>query len=216
MNITDEMLYGAAPEAAERWLSTLPEREDCGHDFSLTFEAAMRPLLRKRRRRWRALALLAAVVSVLGTLLAFGVSADRPDEYRVYAAQEEGLLSYRAIPKDDGSTQAFHQLTPEWVPEDFSATGVDVREGWSALYYDTQGGRRLYLWQWHRMEEANSIMGTYQLEQVRVDGEEALFFASEDTRESYLLWVKGADAFLLYGMNVEKGELLHVAESLKW
>ena len=29
MNITDEMLYAAAPEAAERWLDTLPKREDC-------------------------------------------------------------------------------------------------------------------------------------------------------------------------------------------
>ena len=41
MNITDEMLYAAAPEAAERWLDTLPGREDCGHNFSLTFEASM-------------------------------------------------------------------------------------------------------------------------------------------------------------------------------
>ena len=54
MNITDEMLYAAAPEAAERWLDTLPGREDCGHDFSLTFEASMAPILRRRRkRRWK-------------------------------------------------------------------------------------------------------------------------------------------------------------------
>ena len=54
MNITDEMLYAAAPEAAERWLDTLPGREDCGHNFSLTFEASMASLLRRRRkRRWR-------------------------------------------------------------------------------------------------------------------------------------------------------------------
>ena len=90
MNITDEMLYAAAPEAAERWLDTLPKREDCGHDFSLTFEASMSALLRRRRkRRWKTLTLLAAVIAALGALLV-GVGAERKDDYRVYAAQEEG------------------------------------------------------------------------------------------------------------------------------
>ena len=103
MNITDEMLYAAAPEAAERWLDTLPGREDCGHNFSLTFEASMASLLRRRRkRRWKTLALLAAVVGVLAALLASGAVAERPDNYRVYAAQEDGLVSYSARPKDTG------------------------------------------------------------------------------------------------------------------
>lgn len=103
MNITDEMLYAAAPEAAERWLDTLPKREDCGHDFSLTFDASMSALLRRRRkRRWKTLALLAAVIAALGALLASGAVAERPDNYRVYAAQEDGLVSYSARPKDTG------------------------------------------------------------------------------------------------------------------
>ena len=51
MNFTDEALRAAAAEAAERWLDTLPKREDCGHDFSLTFQASMGPLLRRGRRR---------------------------------------------------------------------------------------------------------------------------------------------------------------------
>ena len=34
MMISEEALYAAAPEAAEKFLSALPDREDCVHDFS--------------------------------------------------------------------------------------------------------------------------------------------------------------------------------------
>ena len=39
MMISEEALYAAAPEAAEKFLSALPDREDCVHDFSPDFEA---------------------------------------------------------------------------------------------------------------------------------------------------------------------------------
>ena len=35
MMISEEALYAAAPEAAEKFLSALPDREDCVHDLSL-------------------------------------------------------------------------------------------------------------------------------------------------------------------------------------
>ena len=56
MMISEEALYAAAPEAAEKFLSALPDREDCVHDFSPDFEARMATLLRRQRRRrhWRA------------------------------------------------------------------------------------------------------------------------------------------------------------------
>ena len=55
MMISEEALYAAAPEAAEKFLSALPDREDCVHDFSPDFEARMATLLRRQRRRrhWR-------------------------------------------------------------------------------------------------------------------------------------------------------------------
>ena len=64
MMISEEALYAAAPEAAEKFLSALPDREDCVHDFSPDFEARMATLLRRQRRRrhWRALLAAAAVL----------------------------------------------------------------------------------------------------------------------------------------------------------
>lgn len=217
MNITDELLYEAAPEAAERWLGALPGREDCGHEFSLTFQASMEPLLR-RRRRWKTLVLLAAAVAALGTLLAFGVSAGRPDDYRVYAAQEEGFAAYRAIPKEDGTRQAFRQMTPEWMPEGFVQTESGIRDSYGTLTCRCREDRDryLYLQQWHAGEYASTLMGNFQLESVEVDGEEAVFFTSLDGSGDYLLWTQGADAFLLTGVGVEQEDMLRFAESLKW
>ena len=67
MMISEEALYAAAPEAAEKFLSALPDREDCVHDFSPDFEARMATLLRRQRRRrhWRALLAAAAVLGAL-------------------------------------------------------------------------------------------------------------------------------------------------------
>lgn len=215
MNITDEMLFRAAPEAAERWLSALPEREDCGHDFSLTFEAAMEPLLRRRRRRWKTLALLAAVLAALTGLLALGVSAGRPDDYRVYVAQEEGYVAYRAVPKEGGSTQDFHQLTPQWVPEGFVQTDADLRKSSGSLRYCRgEGPEFLYFTQQQGVEYTGTMMGSYHLENVRVNGEEAVFFSDLDSSSAYLLWTQGPNVLFVSSGGLEKTDLIRFAENL--
>ena len=65
MKITDEMLYAAAPEAAERYLNTLPKQEDCVHGFSRDFEERMRFLPPRRKKRlWKRIVLQAAVIAL--------------------------------------------------------------------------------------------------------------------------------------------------------
>ena len=56
MMIPEEDLYAAAPEAAEKFLSVLPDQAECVHDFSPDFETRMELLLHRQRRRrpWRA------------------------------------------------------------------------------------------------------------------------------------------------------------------
>ena len=49
------------------------------------------------------------------------VTAERKaiDLYRVCAAQEDGLVSYSARPKDTGVAPPFRPLIPGWAPESF-------------------------------------------------------------------------------------------------
>lgn len=221
MNITDEMLYAAAPEAAERWLDTLPGREDCGHGFSLTFEASMAPVLRRRRkRRWKTLALLAAVIAALAALLAFGAGAERPDNYRVYAAQEDGMVSYSARPKDTGVDLPFRPLIPGWAPEGFILDkDQSTVQGHAVFFYRSQEDpdhRYFYVEQWHGQEQNGLFAGNFTLEDVEVDGEEAILIYNPDTTLSRLLWTQGADVFLLCAKGLEREDLFQIAENMKW
>ena len=221
MNITDEMLYAAAPEAAERWLDTLPKREDCGHGFSLTFEASMAPILRRRRkRRWKTLALLAAVIAALGALLASGAVAERPDNYRVYASQEDGLVSYSARPKDTDVDLPFQPLTPGWIPEGFLLDkDRSTAQGHAVFFYYSQEDpehRSFRVDQWHGQEQNGLFSGKFILEDVEVDGEDAVLIYCPDTSLSYLLWTQGNDVFLLSAKGVEREDLFQIAENMKW
>ncbi|MCI9577579.1 MAG: DUF4367 domain-containing protein [Oscillibacter sp.] len=221
MNITDEMLYAAAPEAAERWLDTLPKREDCGHGFSLTFEASMAPILRRRRkRRWKTLALLAAVIAALGALLASGAVAERPDSYRVYAAQEDGLVSYSARPKDTDVDLPFQPLIPGWTPEGFLLDkDRSTAQGHAVFFYYSQEDpehRNFRVDQWHGQEQNGLFSGKFILEDVEVDGEDAVLIYCPDTSLSYLLWTQGNDVFLLSAKGLEREDLFRIAENMKW
>ena len=219
MKLTDEMLSAAAPEAAERWLNTLPGREDCGHDFSLTFEAAMLPVLNRRRRHWRALIPLAAVVAVLAGLLAFGAAADRPDDYRVYAAQEEGFVSYVIRPKDDGAATALYQLTPAWVPEDLVLSYVNSKDNYVLTSYKLPSAPRerwVSLEQHHSGEDHGILSTNCHLEDTQVNGEEAIYIYSSEEPFQYLLWTQGADGFFVTAKNLEREEIFRFAESLEW
>lgn len=219
MNITDEMLYQAAPEAAKRWLAALPGREDCTHEFSLTFEAAMQPLLKKRGRRWKTLALLAAVAAALAALLAFGVSANRPGKYGVYVSQEDGFVSYLIRPREDGSAQELHQLTPAWLPEGLALTDSKIWDGYAAAEYRLHGdswAQWLKLEQWHN-GEANSMLAVKcTIERTKLDGEEAVYISSLEGPYNWLLWTRGNDAFLLSAAGLEREDIFRFAESLEW
>ena len=216
MNITDEMLYAAAPEAAERWLDTLPKREDCGHDFSLTFEASMSALLRRRRkRRWKTLALLAAVIAALGALLV-SAGAERKDDYRVYAAQDDGFVTYVIRPREDPFSYGPHRMTPGWLPEGYVVeVSVDLDLGFRTRYVHSGEAKYFTLYQRCAGDDAGTLLGDYEIEEVQVDGKDALLLSEADG-ERLLLWSNGPNVYKLFSDSLEKEDLLRVANNLKW
>ncbi|WP_304965299.1 DUF4367 domain-containing protein [uncultured Oscillibacter sp.] len=223
MNITDEMLYAAAPEAAERWLDTLPGREDCGHNFSLTFEASMAPILRRRRkRRWRTLALLAAVIAALAALLVT-VGAERKDDYRVYAAQEDGFISYLVRPRMEQAAQDFHPLTPGWLPEGYALESFSAEGGsCSSSFRSAAEGTSFRLDQWSSEERSAVLLGNFQIDQADVGGEDAIWIANQPEEEwddtRLFLWTNGPYAFILSGgeAGLDLDTAIRIAENLKW
>lgn len=218
MRITDEMLYAAAPEAAERYLDTLPGREDCAHTFSPDFEERMRPLLSRRKRRaWRRLLLLAAVVVLLGTM----VYADQPEDYRVRATAKNGMLVYSARPQEDVVPQQFHRIAFGWLPEGYTLWNEHEPETDTDYFrtsYRAGDYQRISLRQWMGQEYSETLMGEYRWEGVTVRGCEGILIdAAGDSFGYTLLWAEGPYVLqLTAGGGLDRESFFKVAEDLKW
>lgn len=219
MRITDEMLYQTAPEAAERYLSTLPGREDCAHAFSPDFEERMRLLLprRKRKKIWKRALLLAAVVAVLGT----AVYAGQPEDYRVRATARDGMLVYSARPQEDVVPQQFHRIVFGWVPERYAPRRERAPETDNDCFsttYQAGDGQYLSLCQWMGREYSETLLGEYHWEGVTVRGCEGIFIdAAGDSHHYTLLWAEGPYVLQLEADDsLDRETFFKVAENLEW
>lgn len=219
MRITDEMLYAAAPEAAERLLSALPGREDCAHDFSPDFEARMRFLLpRKRKKRlWKRVLLLAAVVALLGT----AVYANQPENYRVRATARDGILVYSARPQEDIVPQSFHRIVFGWLPEGYTLwheSQMEESTDYFGTSYRTEDYQYISLRQWMGREYSETLMGQYSWEGVTVRGCEGILIdAAGDSLSYTLLWAEGPYVLQLKADDsLDRETFLKIAENLEW
>ena len=219
MRITDEMLYEAAPEAAERYLGALPGREACAHVFSPDFEERMRVLAPRRKKGtlWKRALLLAAVIALLGT----AVRAGQPEDYHVRAAAREGILTYSARPQEDVVPQRFHRITLGWVPEGYALwTESELEEDtvYVSTSYRTEDYQYIALRQWMGQEYSETLMGDYQWEGVTVQGSEGIFIhAAEDASGYILLWADGPYVLQLTAdSGLDRETFFKIAENLEW
>ena len=217
MTISDEALYAAATEAAEKFLSTLPDRADCVHDFSPDFEARMEPLLRRQRRRrpWRALLAVAAVLGALAAGLSVG-AGDRTD-CQIYWSQTGGELRY-VVRLEYATTQPFQAAQLEEVPEDFALVRESVNEGTATCYQTYQRGEDAsFTLKQTQGEDLVGSKGTAcQGSEVDVNGRLGLLVEETDSTEKDLLWTDGPYIFALYGKGLSTEELLEIARGVTW
>ena len=136
MMIPEEDLYAAAPEAAEKFLSALPDQAECVHDFSPDFETRMELLLHRQRRRrpWRTLLAAAAVIGALAAGLSVG-AGDRTN-CQIYWSQTNGELRY-VVRLEHVTTQPFQDAQLDYVPEGFTLVrgGTNEIRGERSLIY---------------------------------------------------------------------------------
>lgn len=215
MTITDEMLYGAAPRAAELFLETLPGRADCGHRFSPKFQTDMRPLLSGKRRQWRRVLLAAAVAAAL---LAVTAGAFRETVFQMFRAEsEEGGTRYAFRTMDEPGT--FTPIEVPHVPEGYEQTQEYLRETETytryILTFEGGDGRRFYVEQQltARLDMGFGDLSDYTLEHPDIHGAEAeLYHNGEDT---LLLWTEGGYVLEVSGA-LSREEAVEIAENITW
>ena len=214
MTITEEMLYAAAPEAAERFLDTLPDREGCQVSFSAAFEGEMDRLLHRRRRRpWRGLLLAAAVLGALTVGLSVGAGS-QPD-CQIYWSESDGVLQY-SVRMEQESTRPFALAELEAVPEGFARIR-QVQEGETAqTVYRAEDGRSISLRQVCAQEYNGVFTGAYTAQEAEVGDRLGMLAQSADGSIMELLWTDGPYILNLHTTGLSQEEVLAIAQDITW
>lgn len=214
MTITEEMLYAAAPEAAERFLDTLPDREGCQVSFSAAFEGEMDRLLHRRRRRpWRGLLLAAAVLGALTVGLSVGAGS-QPD-CQIYWSESDGVLQY-SVRMEQESTRPFVLAELEAVPDGFAQVR-QVQEGETAqTVYRAEDGRSISLRQVCAQEYNGVFTGAYTAREAEVGDRLGMLAQSADGSIMELLWTDGPYILTLHTTGLSQKEVLAIAQEITW
>ena len=214
MTITEEMLYAAAPEAAERFLDTLPDREGCQVSFSAAFEGEMDRLLHRRRRRpWRGLLLAAAVLGALTVGLSVGAGS-QPD-CQIYWSESDGVLQY-SVRMEQESTRPFALAELEAVPDGFAQVR-QVQEGETAqTVYRAEDGRSISLRQVCAQEYNGVFTGAYTAREAEVGDRLGMLAQSADGSIMELLWTDGPYILTLHTTGLSQEEVLAIAQDITW
>ena len=214
MIITEEMLYAAAPEAAERFLDTLPDREGCQVSFSAAFEGEMDRLLHRRRRRpWRGLLLAAAVLGALTVGLSVGAGS-QPD-CQIYWSESDGVLQY-SVRMEQESTRPFALAELEAVPDGFDQVR-QVQEGETAqTVYRAEDGRSISLRQVCAQEYNGVFTGACTAREAEVGDRLGMLAQSADGSIMDLLWTDGPYILTLHTTGLSQEEVLAIAQDITW
>ena len=214
MTITEEMLYAAAPEAAERFLDTLPDREGCQVSFSAAFEGEMDRLLHRRRRRpWRGLLVAAAVLGALTVGLSVGAGS-QPD-CQIYWSESDGVLQY-SVRMEQESTRPFALAELEAVPDGFAQVR-QVQEGETAqTVYRAEDGRSISLRQVCAQEYNGVFTGAYTAQEAEVGDRLGMLAQSADGSIMELLWTDGPYILTLHTTGLSQEEVLAIAQEITW
>lgn len=214
MIITEEMLYAAAPEAAERFLDTLPDREGCQVSFSAAFEGEMDRLLHRRRRRpWRGLLVAAAVLGALTVGLSVGAGS-QPD-CQIYWSESDGVLQY-SVRMEQESTRPFALAELEAVPEGFAQVR-QVQEGETAqTVYRAEDGRSISLRQVCAQEYNGVFTGACTAQEAEVGDRLGMLAQSADGSIMELLWTDGPYILTLHTTGLSQEEVLAIAQDITW
>ena len=160
----------------------------------------------------------AYVLAAVAMLLVSGVYAGREDTYRVYAVQEDGYASYLLRPGESETPAKPHRLEPGWVPEGWELDRISEGEEYfrTVFFLPVPEEPSFTLTQYYGKDDSSVLQGAFTIRECKVGGEHALLLAAENTGLRILLWCSGPYGFQLSSSALEEGDLLRIAENLKW
>lgn len=216
------MLKRAAAEADQAIRDSLPDPEECEHEFSPSFQKKMHRIFRKvnhpiiYKLPKQVACFVLAVILASGTWLTVDAEA-RAAFFSWVREQYETFVEYRFI----GQTQTEStntQYEPEWLPKGFSILKQYASSEKTYIVYENAAGDRI-TFSYLKGDDALSMFLTSDYEEiysVQVDNHPAEFYcASEESSANALVWISEEDTcFCIVGAFPED-TLIRIAESVQ-
>lgn len=222
---TDAELRSAAVAVRRSLLASLPEPEDCVHEFSASFYEKMNALLRRERRRdmrRRVMRRVAAVLAVffIGSGIWICIDAEARAAFLGWIREVyENSIVYRFNDRElDMSLPVYR---PTWLPE-----GVSEEDVWenkifcSIMYKDADGADACSFTYYYSAGNTHAEIVVpeeeYEYKALEVKGYRAEFYlARDDENTSALVWLDENQG-MFFSLNSYFGEdiMLRIAESV--
>ena len=226
MEITEQMLYKYAPEAAALWLDSLPADDLIPeHPFSRRFERKMRKVIREQRRSpvmrkivstAKQVAVVALIISMIGFSCLMTVEAYRKKFIEVITEVFYDLTHFNFSSAWSNGT-GFLEMEVSYLPDGM----VEVRRDTYAdtqnqiVYFEDQNGRQLRINQQLVTDgiDFNIIVDTENADVTTIPlGDVDASLIVKDGRAA-LLWENGPHIIYLAG-DLTSEELIGVANGL--
>lgn len=182
--ISEEQLRLAAQRAGKALAESLPEPEDCHHEFSPEFERKMRKLIRKSRHPGFYKGLKRAACFLLVLLLSGGA-------FLTVNAEARELVFGWISEKFEDSQRYFHQGDPT-PAEDIVYYQIDVPdEYWLESRYEGEG----YINEYYVNEEGKYVNFVYQYI-TEISGGEMYIIDTESKKKNVFVHDMPADLYI--------------------
>lgn len=220
--ITDEMLRIAAAEADQAIRESLPNPEDCGHQFSSRFEHKMRRVIRQERHPvaykyvHRVACFLVAVTLAGASWLTVDAEA-RSAFFAWIRYQYQNYVEYRF----DGTATDEEKATsfaPTWLPDGYEEMKVQSVGGTSSRIYSNGDGQMIHFMCSSGADATSLFLVSENMttEKVIVGTQEADFYLDADPQNANVLVWQSEDRSILFciSASLPRDEMVKIAESI--
>lgn len=221
--ITDEMLSLAAAELADAMNDSLPNPDECNHQFSASFEKKMKRLVRRSNHPvlYRILRSVACIIFVF--MIGFGSILTINAEARAFVfgwvkQQYESFYEYFFEGEKERSTSETPKYYPDWMPDECeSVTHYDTAGGEVYIYTDKQETLIQFSYTSNPDSENIFIDGVnYKNESVLINGcYGELYLSQDETETNSIVWMDETETVLfIVSGDYEPDTLVKIAENI--
>jgi len=225
--ISEERLRQAAGAAVLALADSLPEPEECQHEFSPGFDRRMRKVLRRGNHPtvYRGLRRVASFLLVLLLSGSIWLAVDTEAREAVFGWISERVEgAYHYFFRGERTSQNYlTEYTLSKIPEGYHKKDVFETDSYTeTTYLETATGRYLSLGWLHPSTETETpelffLTGDMEREQAQVNGRAAEFYRDDTgNNANVIVWRDEERATLLYLSGYfDKESLIDLAENVK-